>query len=151
MRESKPRILFTEDHEDTRDLIKLVLQCAQYEVTTTDTAAEALNLARSETFNLFIFDSWLPDGSGLELCKQVRAFDAHTPILFYSGVGQENDVKLAFSSGVQAYLVKPVEIPQLLETIEALMAGQKESVKALSRLPTTRASQRRSATSGELL
>jgi DNA-binding response OmpR family regulator len=83
-----------------------------------------LKLARSGRFNLFIFDSWLPDGSGIDLCKKVREFDHCTPILFYSGAAFENDRKLALSSGAQAYLIKPVETSELLQAIKTLMVKE---------------------------
>ena len=120
----KPRILFVEDHEDTRDLISFVLQQSHYEVATSATIDDSLKLARSGRFNLFIFDSWLPDGSGIDLCKKVREFDHCTPILFYSGAAFENDRKLALSSGAQAYLIKPVETSELLQAIKTLMVTE---------------------------
>ncbi len=116
-----PRILFVDDHEDTRDLISLVLQKSHYEVATAATIDETLKLARSGYFHLFIFDSWLPDGSGVDLCKLVRQFDHCTPILFYSGLATSKDKNLALSSGAQGYLVKPVEVPELLRAIKDLI------------------------------
>ncbi len=87
----KSRILFVEDHDDTRDLISMVLQQSDYDVATAANIDDTLKLARSEHFNLFIFDSWLPDGSGIDLCKEVRKFDHRTPILFYSGLAYEKE------------------------------------------------------------
>jgi len=120
----KPRILFVEDHEDTRDFIALVLQESQHEVATTDNIGDTLKLAQRGNFNLFIFDSLLPDGSGVDLCKQIRSFDQQTPILFYSGLAQEKDVNLALNAGAQAYLIKPVEVPQLLQAVRDLIAKE---------------------------
>ena len=116
----KPRILFVEDHDDTRDLIALLLD-HQYDVSTASTLHDALNLIRSGHFNLFIFDSWLLDGSGVDLCKRVREFDQSTPILFYSAAAYESDKNLALNAGAQAYLVKPVDVADLLKTIKSLI------------------------------
>ena len=126
----KARILFVEDHEDTRDLISFVLQQSNYEVATAATIDDSLQLARSGRFNLFIFDAWLPDGSGIDLCKQVREFDQCTPILFYSGATYETDKELALSSGAQAYLVKPVEISELLQAIKTLMIKERDPLRS---------------------
>jgi DNA-binding response OmpR family regulator len=120
----KLRILFVEDHDDTCELIAFVLQNSHYEVATTATMNETLKLVRNENFNLFIFDAWLPDGTGLDLCKQVRLFDLRTPILFYSGLAHEKDRNLALRAGAQGYLIKPVEIDELLETVNELMSAQ---------------------------
>jgi DNA-binding response OmpR family regulator len=122
----KPRILLTEDHADTRELVTLILE-PDYEVTSSASVLDALNLAKTCTFNLFIFDSRLPDGSGVDLCKQIRDFDPETPILFYSALAFEADKTSAFGVGAQAYLVKPVDVPELLFTVRELIA---KSVKA---------------------
>jgi DNA-binding response OmpR family regulator len=123
----KPRILFVEDHDDTRDLISLVLQQSDYEVAAAATIRDTLKLARGGNFNLFIFDSWLADGSGIDLCKQVREFDCRTPILFYSGVAHEKDIRSALNAGAQGYLVKPVEVPKLLQAVADLLTASEKS------------------------
>jgi DNA-binding response OmpR family regulator len=128
MKPLNPRILFVEDHEDTRELMALILRDFQYDVATAATINESLELAKSNQFNLFILDSWLIDGSGIDLCKQIRQFDDRTPILFYSGAAYEKDKYLAMSSGAQGYLIKPVEVPELLATIEGLIKIDLESI-----------------------
>ena len=121
MTSPKPRILITDDHEDTREMIALVLKQSDYEVSGAANVVEALKLATSGKYNLFIFDSWLPDGTGIDLCRTVRTFDHQTPILFYSAVAYEQDKELAMSAGAQAYLVKPVELAELLQTVKELI------------------------------
>jgi DNA-binding response OmpR family regulator len=125
MHPPKSRILFAEDHDDTREFISIVLQRSNYEVATAATIDDTLRLATSGPFNLFILDSWLPDGSGIDLCKRIRTFDNLTPILFYSGLAFERDKLLAFSSGAQAYLVKPVDVDELLVTVDDLLTRTK--------------------------
>lgn len=82
----KFRILCTEDDADTRDLIILVLQNEGYEVICTDTAEQAISLAKAQSFDLYLLDNWLPDSSGIELCRELREIDSKTPILFYSAL-----------------------------------------------------------------
>jgi DNA-binding response OmpR family regulator len=106
----------------------LILRDCHYEVATAATIDGALELAKSSQFNLFILDSWLIDGSGIDLCKQIREFDDCTPILFYSGAAYEKDKCLAMSSGAQAYLIKPVEVPELLAAIKGLIKIDLESI-----------------------
>src|SRR6266404_346796 len=122
---NKTRILFLDDHEDTREMVALILKQSGYEVLTSATISATLKLARRGNFNLFIFDSTLPDGSGLDLCADVRRFDLQTPILFYSGLAEDKYKNLALSSGAQAYLVKPVDVPELLQTVQKLIAQAK--------------------------
>src|SRR6188474_556483 len=101
------KILYLEDHEDTRELVTLVLRNESYTVTSTDTFDEALALVQTTSFDLIILDNSLVDGSGLEFCRRVRKFDAVTPILFYSGGAYETDKLNAVRAGAQGYLVKP--------------------------------------------
>jgi DNA-binding response OmpR family regulator len=128
MKPLNSRILIVEDHEDTRELMALVLRDFHYDVATAATIDESLELAKSSQFSLFILDSWLVDGSGIDLCKQIRQFDDCTPILFYSGAAYEKDKHLAMSSGAQGYLIKPAEVPELLAAIKGLIKTDLESI-----------------------
>ena len=67
-----PRVLYIEDHEDTRELVTLVLEQKCIEVVTGATIKSGVALAGSQAFDLYLLDSWLPDGSGIELCRKIR-------------------------------------------------------------------------------
>jgi DNA-binding response OmpR family regulator len=123
MRPTKSKILFVEDHEDTRELMALVLEQANYEVVTAPSIARALTLAGGDKFDLFVLDSLLLDGTGIELCKLIREIDHSTPILFCSAKAYDKDKNEAFSSGAQRYLVKPIEISLLCRTVAELITG----------------------------
>jgi len=115
------RILLVEDHQDTREFLEVLLAQSKYEVKTASTINEALELADAQSFGLFIFDSILPDGSGVDLCRLVRKFNEKTPIIFYSGLAYEADIDNALRAGAQAYLVKPVDLTELMELIKKLI------------------------------
>jgi DNA-binding response OmpR family regulator len=85
MQLTKSRILYIEDHDDTRELVSLVLCQSGYDVITGSTIEAAVQLAGARTFDLYLLASWLPDGSGLDLCKRIREFDPDTPILSTRG------------------------------------------------------------------
>jgi len=125
------RVLYIEDHEDTRELVTLVLEQKSFEVVTGATIASGVALAASEQFDLYLLDSWLPDGSGLDLCKQIRKFDNATPILFYSAAAYEIDRDQALKSGAQAYLVKPTHPSELCTVVESLVESHRR-VRAAS-------------------
>src|SRR5262245_50284298 len=93
----KKRILFIEDEKDTCDIAAYSL--AEYALFYAPDVAEGLRLARQRYFDLYILDNWLPDGSGVELCRLIREFDPCTPILFYSAAGYARDLKAAFDAG----------------------------------------------------
>lgn len=115
------RILYIEDHEDTRELVTLLLAQKSYEVITGSTIASGVALAGAEKFDLYLLDSWLPDGSGLDLCLRIRQFDQTTPILFYSTAAYANDHDMAMKCGAQAYLVKPTQPSELCDLVTELI------------------------------
>lgn len=119
--EKTRRILYIEDHEDTRELVTLLLAQKSYEVITGTTIESGVALAGAGNFDLYLLDSWLPDGSGLELCKQIRQFDKTTPILFYSAAAYAADSDLALKSGAQGYLVKPSQPSDLCDLVTELI------------------------------
>lgn len=122
MQNEKPRrILYIEDHADTRELVTLLLAQKSYEVITGSTIESGVALAGAGGFDLYLLDSWLPDGSGLDLCKRIRQFDKTTPILFYSAAAYAADSDLALKSGAQAYLVKPSQPSDLCELVTDLI------------------------------
>jgi DNA-binding response OmpR family regulator len=127
-----PRVLYIEDHEDTRELVTLVLEQKSFEVVTGETIASGVALAGSQEFDLYLLDSWLPDGSGLDLCKQIREFDTVTPIVFYSAAAYEADRELALNSGAQAYLVKPSHPSELCNLVCSLIESHRRCSCAVS-------------------
>lgn len=127
-----PRVLYIEDHEDTRELVTLVLEQRCFEVVTGSTIASGVALASTEHFDLYLLDSWLPDGSGLDLCRQIREFDTATPILFYSAAAYDIDRDLALKSGAQAYLTKPSQPSELCRVVSALIESNQRFFRAAS-------------------
>ena len=125
LRRHTPRVLYVEDHEDTRELVTLVLKQKSFEVVTEETIEKGVALAGSQEFDLYLLDSWLPDGSGLDLCKQIRKFDTTTPIVFYSAAAYEADREQALRSGAQAYLVKPSHPSELCKLVESLIESHR--------------------------
>src|ERR1051325_741056 len=115
------RVLYIEDHEDTRELVTLVLEQKCIEVVTGTTIKSGVALAGSEAFDLYLLDSWLPDGSGIELCRKIREFDQETPIVFYSAAAYEIDRAEAIRSGAQAYLIKPSHPSELCSLVSSLI------------------------------
>lgn len=122
MQPPKARILYTEDDPDSRAFVIYVLNRMNYEVTCAENATEALTLAKNERFDLFLVDNWLPGLSGPELTQHIREFDRTTPILFYSAAAYESDKQAALSAGAQGYLIKPVEIDELLGEVDRLVS-----------------------------
>src|SRR4029079_16034993 len=119
------RVLYIEDHEDTRELVTLVLEQKGIEVVTGSTIQTGVDLAVSEEFDLYLLAWWLPDGSGLDLCRKIREFDQATPIVFYSAAAYEIDRAEAIKSGAQAYLIKPSHPSELCSLVTALIESHR--------------------------
>jgi len=103
---NNPRILFVDDHDDTRFMIKAWLSQFNYEVATAENMADGLRLAQIEAFDLYILDTRFPDGRGTELCVKIREFDRTTPIIFYSG-DTEEQLRSELKCAAQEYVMKP--------------------------------------------
>lgn len=123
--QSTLRVLYIEDHEDTRELVTLILEQKLYEVVCCSTIKRGVALAGSQKFDLYLLDSWLPDGSGFDLCRQLREFDKVTPILFYSAAAFELDRAEAIESGAQAYLIKPSLPSELSSLVSSLIESHR--------------------------
>ena len=119
----KFRILCTKDDADTRDLIVLMLNSHNCEVVTSANSTESLRFARTQRFDLYLLDNWLPGSSGIELCEELRSFDPKTPILFYSGAAYDKDKKRALECGAQGYLTKPSDGAELVAEVLRLIAA----------------------------
>ncbi len=106
-------------------------------------------LVGREQFDLFVLDSKLPDGTGVELCERIRQRDQTTPILFCSALAFEKNCSAlafeknkeeAFASGAQKYLVKPIDLSVLFATVAELVGPTtKTSAEAKPRGPEIQA------------
>ena len=133
MQSDRLRILCTEDDCDTRDLITVVLNRNNCEVVTTETPFQAIELAKSAHFDLYLVDNWMPRMSGNEVCEALRLFDSETPILFYSGAAYPKDKAEAYASGAQGYLVKPADNEELVAEVLRLVSESR--AKQMTRWP----------------
>lgn len=113
----KHRILYLEDHVDTVEMVALLLAPRGFDVTSCSTVEAALTIVAQDSFDLYLLDSWLPDGSGLEFCRRIRLMDSRTPVVFYSAAGYQRDIDDALGSGAQAYLVKPTDSNDLCDLL----------------------------------
>jgi PAS domain S-box-containing protein len=115
------RILLVEDHLDTARAMNRVLQRLGYEVKMAHTVKEALALAEGEQFDLLLSDLGLPDGTGLDLVRQVQS-RRRIPAVALTGFGMEEDVARSREAGFSAHLTKPVNFQKLQATIHEALA-----------------------------
>jgi CheY-like chemotaxis protein len=114
-------ILLVDDHHDTNRARARLLERLGYQVRTADSVTAALAAAGEKQFDLLISDIGLPDGSGLELMRQLLE---RQPIkgIALSGFGMEEDVKKSKEAGFYEHLTKPINFKRLESAIRDLTA-----------------------------
>jgi CheY-like chemotaxis protein len=130
MSKLKCRVLCVEDHKDSAEMLRLILSVEDYEVSTAATVEEALTLAASEAFDLYVLDRRLPDGTGLDLCQKLLDLTPDVPCIFYSGDAYELHRRQALAAGAAEYVPKP-NIDALIEAVHRLLA-ERECATAVS-------------------
>ena len=118
---TRPRVLCVDADEDSRVMLVTLLKHAFIEAKAVGTAAQALSLIQAEHFDLYTLDGRLPEIDGFELCRRMRAFDPHIPILFFSGAAYEADKRKGIEAGADDYVVKP-NISGLVRSVRQFMA-----------------------------
>ncbi len=122
--ERKKHLLVVDDHHDTCLGMKMLLERRGYQITLAHNADQAVARAQEEDFDLLISDIGLPDRSGYELMKELRATRSLRGIAL-SGFGMENDISKARAAGFSEHLTKPVNFDRLDEAIRALLANHR--------------------------
>ena len=108
----KRTVLCVNGDPDMRQTLGEAL-CA-YELVLASGAYDALRQINARAFDLYLLEFWLPDWSGVSLCREIRKVDPHVPVFFSTSYAQSQDEARARRAGANAYFVKPVE-PQLLK------------------------------------
>ena len=114
------RILCVEDDEDTRNMLKTKLGLSGFDAIFAPDMDAALRLMEPERFSLYVLDGGLQGINGPSLCGQIRASDARTPIVIFSGHAFASDIEAGMLAGANAYLVKP-DSSELIPTIRRLL------------------------------
>jgi signal transduction histidine kinase len=130
---TQAHLLLVEDHPDTAHVMARMLRRAGFQVTAATTLAQAFaeteaarktvnDSGRTRPIRLVVSDLGLPDGSGYDLMRKLRA-DYRLRGIALSGFGMEDDVRLAEEAGFARHLTKPVDFELLLAAIRELLAA----------------------------
>lgn len=116
----RAKILVVDDDADQRETLVLRLEKQGYEVFSAASADAARQAARTELPNLMLLDVRLPDGDGLELCRNLSddPLMSQAPIIIVSGMEGPNIVRQARAAGSRFYLRKPYDPNALLLLVE---------------------------------
>lgn len=121
----KPNILCIEDHPDNMMLIRRIFRPDSYNLIEARTGVQGLSIAEGQDLDLILLDINLPDIDGYEIARRVRSSArtalAQLPIIAVTANAMRGDSKKAIDAGCDVYMSKPINIFELLETVEAFV------------------------------
>jgi PAS domain S-box-containing protein len=117
-------VLIVEDHEENRNLLKMLLEANAYRVSAAGDGLEALAAARSDPPDVIVSDALMPNMDGFSLCRAWMQDEAlkRIPFIFYSATYvRQEDEQLATALGAVRYLIKPVEAHVFLQELRSAL------------------------------
>lgn len=114
------KILVIDDDSAVTDLMAVLLRSQGFDVTTTNSSTEGLNIARQAQPALIILDLMMPEMDGWEVCRAVRTF-SQVPIIVLSALNDPSMVASVLDSGADDYLTKPTPSRILVAHINRLL------------------------------
>jgi DNA-binding response OmpR family regulator len=114
------RLLIVDDHRETRQLLMRSFEGAGHQVRAAGSCADATVALQDQKFDVAILDVMLPDGSGVELCRGIRARGLELPILLLTARGDVRDRVSGLDAGADDYLPKPFALSELAARVRAL-------------------------------
>lgn len=113
------KILVVDDEASIRETLQIGLELQGYEVCVAASGRQGLQVFLDQQPELVILDRMMPDGDGLELCRQLRSRSG-VPILMLTALSEVDDRVTGLDSGADDYLSKPFKVKELLARIRAL-------------------------------
>ena len=115
------KILIAEDDRELRQLFSHVLIKNGYIVTGVSNGQEALDALDGDYYDLIISDIMMPVMDGYELVRQLREAKIYTPVLMITAKDAFDDMRMGFQSGVDDYMVKPINVNEMVLRVGALL------------------------------
>ena len=115
------KILIAEDDAELRQLFTHVLNKHGYEVTGVDNGKKALDALTNEYYDMVISDIMMPVMDGYELVKSLREINKTIPVMMITAKDAFDDMRLGFQSGVDDYMVKPINVHEMVLRVQALL------------------------------
>ncbi|MDE6640053.1 MAG: response regulator transcription factor [Acetatifactor sp.] len=113
-------ILIIEDDIDFAEIVRDMLEGYGYQVSIVNTCEAAYEILKTNQFHLILMDINLPDGTGFEVCKELRSVSS-VPVIFASARTGEDDKITGLDIGGDDYLAKPYSLKELLARVNALI------------------------------
>ena len=119
--EARGGLLVVDDEPFLREAVAASLRFLGFQVTTADTAADALRLARDRPFDLVVLDVMLPDGDGFEVVRRLRRDGFGVPVIFLTARDTEADKVAGLSLGGDDYMTKPFGLEELAARVRTVL------------------------------
>lgn len=123
------KIIVVEDDAKLNNLIKTILEKNSYYVDSALNPNEAFLKMENNAYNLIISDIMMPEMDGFDFARTIRQLDKDIPILFITAKDGFEDKKLSYAIGVDDYMVKPLDINELVLRVGALLKRAKINVE----------------------
>jgi len=138
----KFKVLVVDDHYETLDVIVITLNAYGYEAVYSNSPIEALELASTELPDLALVDMNMPEMSGLEVVRRLRAMPtvSDIPIMMFTAENQPEQKKAGFAAGVDDYLIKPSPPDEMIARIEGMLEGLQPHAAAQNKRTTVMSS-----------
>ena len=119
------KILILEDNDLNLKLFRDLLEAHGYDVTETKDGYEAIRLAGSMKPDLILMDIQLPEISGLDVTRRIKAEEEtrHIPIIAVTAFAMKDDEEKILQAGCEAYISKPISIGSFMEKIRSFIGG----------------------------
>ena len=115
------KILVAEDDRNIRMGLVDTLESENYQVVEAKTGKQALELYQSGSFDLVLLDIMMPEKSGYDVCRDIRALDEDIPVIMLTAKGEEIDKVVGLKLGADDYITKPFGVHELLARIAAVL------------------------------
>ncbi len=124
----KPNILCIEDHPDNMMLIRRLFRPDGYNLIEAKTGVQGLTIAENQDLDLVLLDINLPDIDGYEIARRIRSSSkpelAQIPIIAVTANAMKGDAQKALDAGCDVYMSKPINIVELIETVDAFVGKE---------------------------
>ncbi len=127
--DKKSRIIVVDDDESIRETMKAILEDEGYIVDLAESGKEAIQKTNDQTYNLALLDIRLPDMEGVDLLKSMKEGNPRTRKIMVTGYPSMQNAISAVNKNADAYLVKPVDVEKLLDTVKEQLRLQEEEKK----------------------
>jgi len=124
------KLLIVDDEPFTVDMLESFLKVSGFDTVGAYNGEDGLLLVKVEQPDLVILDLMLPDIQGFEVCERIRQFppSAKLPVVIVTARGDSEARQRAWAAGANAYLVKPIQFPQLIAELKRLLPREEKKL-----------------------